>query len=266
MNRKERRAAIDFNLRRMAPAREELARRQQYYQFDKDPLEFKMPPDLDRGLLEAMKREGLDKKYRFVWGGVVLVRDEAYGRSFTLARGSMDACMPDSRTGMTPKYLFRRQRQLKTHYYFNDQRKRVNVPRADMIPEDRISLVEYQWIDFGILRWFLEVRQTGAQLKDINFFSAGEDIPAEDWVTVSMLQTKNALYYQPDVDFVEVLRKREYQNRNADLKQVGAADAKAAANAREEREKQAEIAAKAEFDLLYDDIARRRGQIIGVPN
>ncbi len=234
--------------------------KQEYYCYDEHPLRFKYAPTLDRGLVDAMRQKGFDKNYRFVWGGVVLVRTEPNGASFELARGSRDG-LTEFNGIMVPKYIYMRTRQARGLFYIDDLNRRVVITNADLAPVGKIVQVDYRYVDFGILRWFFEYRADASTLIEARVYDSKSAVPNEEWVTISRLSTNNGLYYEPGMEMIDIIAKREWENNNRSLKEVGKELIAKLAKAREENERKEELAAKAEFDRLHSDVENRIGQV-----
>lgn len=245
----------DFLERCAAEPASRLGQLQRYYIYDSEPLRFKKEPELNRDLVKAMKREGLDRDYRFTWGGVVIVREEPNGKKYQIARGSKDACEVLPNGMLLPRYLFRRCRQARGVYYFNDLNQRVAVLKPELVPPGKIALVDYRYVDFGVLKWHLETRASGQTLIEAGVYSA-KDAPNEEWVCIGRLHS-DELYYEPGLEMIDVLKKREWENKNQSLKDVAKQTMTALAKSRAEREVQEAEAEEKEFNQLYDDVERR---------
>lgn len=255
MNELERQAAINFHLRQAQQDMPGLTEEQQYYEYASRPFRFKTPPVLNRELQEAMQREGLDNDYRFIWGGVVLVRDEPNSPKYQIARGSIDACEPINGT-MMPKHIFQRVTQARGLFYRNGLGQKVCVARAELAPPDKAVEIEYKFVDLGILRWYVETRLNGQQLVESGYYRDDEPVPADEWVCIGQIHSQGR-YYAPGLEWIDLLKKRVWENENRPLKDVAREMMKKFKRARANREKQEAIEAKKEFDQLFDDVVRR---------
>lgn len=232
-----------------------LRRKQQYYVYSERPYRFKEPPELSRELLTALKRERLDKTYRFVWGGVVVVREQPNADTFTIARGHKTACHDVGGIFM-PKYIFARARQARGYYYINDLQQKVAVTREEFVPPGKLALVDYRYVDFGLLRWFLEQRTNADTLIKTRVYDPKEHVPESEWLCIMPLETRNGLYYEPGLEMIDVLKKREWENESADLRQVAAAQIARNEKARLEEARKEDEQGHKDFDLVYRDATR----------
>jgi len=233
-----------------------LKRKQAYYIYGERPYRFKEAPALDRDLVNALKHEQLDKTYRFVWGGVVLVREEENSDSYVIARGDKTA-IADYNGLMMPKYIFARARQAKGYCYFNDLNQKVDVTRQELVPPGRVCRVDYRYVDFGMLKWFLEQRIPATELITARVYDPHEKVPEHEWTCIMPLATKAGLYYEPGLEMIEILKQREWENRNADLNAVALTNIERQLKASEESENAQDVADKKEFDLLFADVMAR---------
>lgn len=230
--------------------------KQDYYQYVGRPIRMKEAPTLDKGLVDAMKRERLVRAYRFVWGGVVLVREEPNSPGFTIARGHRNACH-DVNGVFMPKYIYQRARQARGYFYYNDLNQKVCTPREEFIPPDKLARVDYRYVDFGILKWHLEQRANAETLINSGVYDARENVPESEWTCVMVLKSKAGLYYEPGLEMIEVLQKREWENRNMSLKDIAAGMMQRTAKARLEKEETEDKADKKEWDQLYADVEKK---------
>lgn len=244
---------IDLYTRVAAGPTDPLKQKQAYYIYDERPYRFKQPPVLNRDLVDAMKREQLDKTYRFVWGGVVVVREEENSDSYIIARGDKTA-MADYDGLMMPKYIFARARQARGYCYFNDLNQKVAVTRQELVPPGRMCLVDYRYIDFGMLKWFLEFRSSASDLLAAHVYDPKEQVPEHEWTCIMPLATEAGLYYEPGVEMIEILRQREWENRNADLNALALTNIERQLKTRSESDESQEAADKAEFYQLFADV------------
>ena len=232
-----------------------LKQKQDYYVYSERPYRMKEAPRLNHELEQALKRERLDKTYRFVWGGVVVVREEPNAPDFTIARGDRSACHSVAGVFM-PKYIYARSRQARGYYYTDDLGRKIPTLREELVPPGRLALVDYRYTDFGILRWFLEQRTKAQDLIDAGVYDPKEQVPESEWVCIMPLETKLGLYYEPGLEMIEILQQREYENRNANLKNVAAAQMQRLAKARLEKEEAEDKQGAKDFDLVYRDAVR----------
>lgn len=229
--------------------------KQDYYIYDTRPYRMKHPPKLNPELVQALKNEKLDKLYRFVWGGVVIVRETENSDFFTIPRGDRNATHVVNGV-VLPRYPFARAQQARGFYYTDALNHKVCVTREEFIPKEYTARVDYRYVDFGVLKWHLEQRTDAEQLIQSGVYDAKEQVPNDQWVCLLALETKNHRYYEPGLEMIEVLQKREWQNRNVDLRQVAALEMERMEKARLARAAKDEEAGDAEFDLLFDDVVR----------
>lgn len=264
-----------------------LKEKQEYYQYRERPLRFKTAPVLDATLRAALRQEQLDRAYRFVWGGVVIVREEPNSIGYSLARGSMDGCqfvpvtMPrvkqvneegplvqhEVRQILMPKYIHERARQARSFCYYDDLNRKISVAREELIPVGRLSRIDYRYVDFGRLYWHLEVRANAEELINARVYNAQDDVPEEDWTCIMVLKTKKSLYYEPGLEMIEVLQRREWENRNENLKDVARVMMQQRAKRDLERDLAEAAAETKQFNELFDDVARNveRGRKYSIP-
>lgn len=248
-------AEIDRINRRLAGSKDPQRSKEDYYIYDTRPYRMKDAPTLNPELALALRNERLDKKFRFVWGGVVLVREEENSDFYTIARGDKTA-IRECNGVMMPKYIYARALQARGYCYYDDLNRKVAVTREEFIPAGRISRVDYRYVDFGILRWFLERRSTGQELVDARLYDPKERVPEHEWVCVMKLETKAGYYYEPGLEMIEVLQKREWEDKHADLEELAVQQMVRDEEARIAAEEADEAAGAKEFDLVYQDALR----------
>lgn len=230
--------------------------KQEYYCYNSRPYRMKTPPKLGANLAQALKRERLDKTYRFVWAGVVIVREEPNSDFFTIARGDRNATHVVNKV-VLPKYPWARATQARGFFYYNDLSQKICTQREEFVPKDRVARVDYRYVDFGILKWMLEQRIDGAELVKARVYDAKEDVPESQWICVMPLETTNGLYYEPGVEMIEVLQKREWENRNRNLKEVAREEMQRMAKAQLASEEADDEAGSNQFNQVFDDVMRR---------
>lgn len=238
-----------------------LKKKQDYYRYDARPWRFKDAPVLDRALVDVMKAERLDRVYRFVWGGVVIVREEENSKILTIARGDKNAChyVKDEKTGdmvLLPKYAFGRAMQARGYYYIDDLGRKICTKREELIPAEYTSRIDMRYVDFGQLHWYLEARITGEDLVNSRVYNKDEAVPESEWICLMPLKAKNGLYYEPGLEMIEVMQQREAENRNGDMNKIAEAGIERDERARIAREKADDAAGKKEFNAIFDDVMK----------
>lgn len=237
--------------------RSTLAEKQAYYRFSEHPFRFKDAPVLAKPVVDAMRIHKLDRAYRFVWGGLVLVREEPNSTQFTIARGSR-AAGHDVHGTFLPKYLYVRAQQARGYCYYDSLNRKISgFTRESLVPKEYLARVDYRYVDFGMLYWFLEQRANAQDLIKAKIYDRSEQVPESEWVCVMRMETKQGRYYEPGLELIPVLQKREWENRNADLKDVAQEMMQRTAKDRMMKEYKENLAGKKEFDTLFDDIWRR---------
>lgn len=268
-----------------------LKEKQAYYQYDERPLRMKAVPDLNRDLVQAMKREHLNRAYRLVWGGAVIVREEPNSIAYTIARGgpesletvqvtmpayekvgalvgSSQLVAPEVRAIVMPKYIHERARQARGYYYHDATGTKICTTREELIPKEYLTRIDYRYVDFGRLYWHLEMRTNADTLIDAQLYDKRDKVPEGAWECVMVLKAKNGLYYEPGLEMIEVLQQRESENRNENLKDVARRRILRQWKSRLEQEAADEQKADTEFDLFYNDLERevRKGKRFAFPN
>lgn len=220
-----------------------LSERQEHFRYGSIASEWKFlePPTLDSSILEAMRREGLDEQYRIIWGGVAIYRTNPKSFSGEI-KGDERATEVNSHSRrLQPTYLYGRAKQtLREVWVYKDGLGReVETENRDLIPAGYVcrQKKEYVYIEFGVLRWHVEAYCNGA------------------WHWIQTIEADEGLYLDADSSIVHVLRKREHENRNEDLKEVVKRDREYRAKVRRDREaleekKKREMAAQMTKDAL----------------
>jgi hypothetical protein len=198
------------------------------------------PPALGHGVEEATRREGLDRVYRIVWGGVCILRDDPASPSGEI-KGDRRAVEVDPHTGrLQPTYLYGRARQIKSEWwcYEDSFGRKVRCARPDLIPPGYMvwQETEYVYAEYGILRWHVE------------YLCGGE------WHWIQTVEDEEGRYCDADLSLVRVLREREYQNRNEDLKQIVARDREYRSRIRRDREELEERKKRERVDEMVKDL------------
>lgn len=241
--------------------------KQEYYRYGEQPYRMKDTPALNSALEAAMREHGLDQQFRFIFGGVVIVREEENSETFTIARGTSDACHVLNGI-VLPKYPYVRARQARGYCYLDDLGRKVSgFTNESFVPPGRIARVDYRYVDFGKLLWYLEERTTAAVLVDTKVYGKNDEVPDVEWECRMALKTRDELYYEPGLEMIDVLKQRVWENQNARLKDVAASMLERNANLREEEEAASDEAAKKEFDDLYAQISRQveKGTVYNIP-
>lgn len=244
-----------------------LQQKQDYFTYGPNNYRIKTAPELDRDLAQALIREELDKSYRFTWGGVVIVREGPERDAPYTIRGDKNACH-EIAGRLEPKWIYVRAKQARGVFYLDGVGAKITTTRPELVPEGYIAQVDYRYVDFGQLRWYLEQRVSGDVLVDTKIYDPHESVPEHEWITLMCLNTKLGLYYEPGLEMIDVLKKREWQNRNADLHDVGRAQRERNANARDEAEEAENQQGANNFGVLYNDVLRNveRQTAYSIPN
>lgn len=236
-----------------------LKEKQEYYRYGDSGITYKIAPPLPDDVAQAMRDEGLDQKYRILWLGCAVVRQRENDPN-PVIRGDRRACeVAMRRIGgrlvpwLQPKKLYMRTRQPQGFKYEDSLGVMQSVKRPDLLPDGVIAKADYLWIDYGALEWRIEQRNTGEELAAINLFKKDE-VPAESWRSILTIRSRDGFYQEPSMEHVEILRKREWQNRNANLDEVVKADVETRSQLLEEQQAQFEAAERRELDVIADDL------------
>lgn len=224
-----------------------LEKKQAYYTYA-GGYQYKQPPTLDSSVLKAMREFGVDEHgdplWRFLWAGVAVVRTHPDDQHPTI-RGDRAATKVELGR-VTPRYLHVRAKSPVWLCYQTDEGHTARVKREDQVPVGKLSWWEYEYVEFGKLRWFLERKLTPEQLIEAGVYAGREVPPQGDYFCLSdgPIETAEGLYYEPTMEDVERLREHLYDERHeshADLMR-GRAERRAAAEEQQEADSLDEMA------------------------
>lgn len=226
---------------------------QNYYTYAAHAWEYKQPPRLDNELRREIERLG----FRLTWGGTALVRPQP-NEIDALVRGSLEATkyLPNGRLALRWE---KGKRKNPVAWVFNDPEtgKERRVQRTEDIPKGVLCWDEWEYVDFGELRWFLEKRLTPEQAiqagihTERSIVAEAEHYPFDHPnnparhvffpLPNGMLQTAAGQYYEPDRQIVEMCRASVWEMNNEDTAALARRDMEIIAQQRQDAEaKQAE--------------------------
>lgn len=220
-----------------------LSDKQDYFKYGTEKWSYKQPPSLDDSLVQGMKREGFDKNYRVIWGGVAIYRTEAETLTGEIRGDRRATRINEDNQRLQPSYLFGRARQPVKEWccYSDDDGHKVRTTVENLVPPGKFIRweMDFQYVEYGILNWFLEYLYEG------------------EWHCLKRLETPEGLYYEPDVRTLEMIRKREYENENEDLNEVAERERLIMAKISQERAAIEERKKRAMIDAMVADQLRR---------
>lgn len=163
-----------------------------------------------------------DNRLRLVWGGTQ--KKNGYKQT---ANGSQEAQV------LSYKDIISERKILKGYEYKNDQNKVVFVNRADDAPSGVIVSAVYEYLEFGLLRWVLERKYTvqelvEEQMRPDPLTEEGRNYgrkqmmrtiaptnPRGEYFRIRALETPDGLYCEPTEQWYDLVRKAEFESRNA---------------------------------------------------
>ncbi len=257
---------------------------QDYYEYSESGWTIKRAPRLDSEIVEAMNRFGRSDDgrplWRFNWGGAAIIRDEPFADEGRVTSDCVEATqiVHNSKT-MRPmralRYLKGRRMAAVNLCYKNraGRVKRVKGERA--VPKwVKVTWWEYEYVDFGVPRWYLERLLTAEQLvaaglydhHDIYLPRQGDYIPIMKRETTTgtvesvPVEDNDGRYFQPDMRYVELVREHVYEEENVRLPdllaEMRAKRERLRARAEEERELR-------EFNEVLDMVSETLREPVG---
>jgi len=220
-----------------------LEEKQAYYTYAASGFVYKQPPALDSGLVEEMNRFGQDDYgdplWRFLWAGVAVIRTHP-GDERPAVRGDR-AGTKVSAGRVTPRYLHVRAKSPVWLCYETDAGETARVKREDQVPQGKLTWWEYEYVEFGKLRFYLERKLTPEQLVAVGVYAEDDpDIPAKgDYFCISRgpIETADGLYYEPTFEYVDSIRKHLYEELSETPSHLLLLDRLKEMNATDERER-----------------------------
>jgi hypothetical protein len=197
-----------------------LEEKQAYFQYGESGWTYKQPPRLDPSLVKEMERFGADEYgdplYRFLWGGVAVVRQEEDGVPYV--RGDRAATKINNGR-LQPRYLFARAKQPTVLCYRNRKGKVVPVKRKSQVPKHYVAFWQVQYVDFGQLFWYLERKLTPTQLVEANYYLPNDPkIPARgDYVCIHRVEAPGGIYFEPTEEYLSAVREYLREENNESL-------------------------------------------------
>lgn len=247
---------------------------QYYYRYglDYSTWEPKHQPSLPREVAEAMKREHLDDKYRFLFMGVAVVRssekdphpvvigDPRATHVVTMPMGILQgdgSVVQEYIPWLTAYRFFGRVKRIDYWYWLDDDGARHKGSRADQLiaPPGKPILRQDKFIDFGHLQWELQIKASANDLEESGLYAPGK-APGFEWQTIQTFRSPEGWYLEPDVRDVEPLVKQEWENRNAHLPDVVAKSVAARIKRYREFEAEQQSKAKEEWDAFAAQVIR----------
>lgn len=157
-----------------------------------------------------------DPRLRIVWGGTEKKR--GYAQTPTGSVPVMTIKYP----GPIPKA-----RKLKSYCYFTGPNQKAHVARIDLVPEGKMAIPEYEYLELGMLRWIFERKFTPSELvaaglrpdprteqgKNYGYRGGRRYIapmePKGEYVGLYPLTTPDGLYWEPVEAWFESLAKTQ---------------------------------------------------------
>lgn len=238
--------------------------KEQYYSYTRSGPVYKQPPVLDSGITDAIERVGKDEfgdpLYRLIWGGVAIVRTDP-NASDGEVRGDRNACVV--RKGrLQPLYPSFRVQHPKSLCYKDDLGRTVRTTRLEFIPLGKMPWWEYEYIDYGMLYWFLERKISAKELVAIGLYSAkGSNVPSHgEYICILKLE-KEGKYLEPDASWVSVVGSHIWEGTNMALSDLQREDREARDRAMAIQEVKDDIDARIEFDEAVDDLMLGKAKV-----
>lgn len=234
--------------------------RREYYRYGASGWTYKQPPVLAPEVVNEMKRLGLDRNYRFVWAGVAVIRDEPNSTAPEVRGDRAATWIVNGR--LEPKWLHVKARQPKYLCYRDERGHVCRTTRPELIPPGRLTWWEFHYVEYGKLLWMVEYRADPEVLIATNA-AHKDEVEIDGWTWIQTLETAETdehaegLYYEPDVTNVHMLAEREFENRNANLKEVAKRDSKFRAARRAEKDEKINDRAWKEFNEMWDETEQR---------
>lgn len=257
--------------------------KEEYYRYGigKDTWDIKEPDVLPGDVVEMMKREKVDDRFRFVWMGAGVLRTDEFDVQ-PVVIGDRAAChyvkmqvgfqapsnlitdqpavvTPRIINWLQPKDLFVRVKKEKFWYWTDDEGNIHQAPRPDdlVAPPGVLAQRFDVMIELGHLVWQLQYRLTGEQLVAGHFYSPA-NAANEYWHTIKTFRSATHGYLQPTCEDVEnMILKREHETRHlstAEMRELIKANALAEHKRGLEARAAQEAEAKAAFDAMAQDI------------
>lgn len=240
---------------------ERLEQQQEYYQYGPGGWFFHEPPQLDETLCRELEQTGGrdrfgDPLYRLNWGGVAVIRTDPQDERPVVRGGREGTKINGGR--IEPRYLFVQMQQAKSLCYKNDDSQTIRVAHASQVPPRALTWWEYEYVEYGQLRWFLERKLMPEQLVEAGIYQPDDPLlPARgDYICLLKIETPDGLYYEPDRAYLEAVKLSFYQAQNESLAKLHEMDAAGRARLAEEQAGQKRKREHAEFKQMTDDVIR----------
>lgn len=190
-----------------------LKEKQKYYEYGLEGWDYKQPPSLDPALLKELDRVGRGQ-FRLLWAGIALVRPSAQ-HPYPTIRGNADATKiiqfkddlgrPCSQ--LIPRYPAGGRIYSRRWHYKDKDGHAVRAARADEVPEGVLADLEADYVQYGVLRWYLERYLTADQLVETGRYTKNSPHipPKGDYIFQLKVQTPDELYYEPDSGWLQAI-------------------------------------------------------------
>jgi hypothetical protein len=194
-----------------------LKEKQAYYEYGPPSgWAYKQPPTLDQSLHHALSKVG-GGVWKFIWCGAAIVRTdprEPMGRIF----GDPDATKIEGGR-LKLRQFYGRQRHPRWLCYINDEMKLVRVGREDQVPKGKLTWWEYEYVEYGVLRWFLGRKLTPEQLVACREYSRA-DVPREGSYLIKEAYQDAGKYSEPTLQDVERVREHLHEETTMSLNEL----------------------------------------------
>lgn len=240
-----------------------LEQKQKYYDYNGE-FYYRQPPRLDNCVIRELR--DIDPDYRLIFGGVAVIRkNENDERPYI--RGDERATKINLGR-IQPRYIEIKIQQAKALCYRHKKGHIVRVAREDQVPNGKHCWWESQFVDYGRPRWFLERKLSPEQLVAAGIYHEKDvTLPREgDWVWRLTVETPDGRYWEPDRDWLQMIRKHVWEMNNERLSDLLIRDLEA-----HEKRELIQQSEKAERDaVIMEDIVSRalrapRNRIILLP-
>lgn len=250
-----------------------LKEKQEYYRYGpQGQWKIKDQPTLDPEITRELKVTGLERKYRFVFEGVGIIRTEAFDLNPVIV-GDPRAChyvlanigwkdgpegmqVPNIVPWLEPKKQFVCARQRDHQFYLDDEDHPVKVSRPEFAPPGKIVQQKDRFVSLGRLLWRIEQLFSGEMLVEAGVYKHTDIVPPWEWRSIETIKTPNGLYADPSFFHVNRLKEMDDEDRNAHLSDVVRRNVAQRIRLQEEREAEEERQARAE----WNDYAERERQ------
>jgi len=202
-----------------------LEEKQSYYEYGRERV-FKLPPRLDPVIEKELLRFGRDENgdplWRFCWGGACIIRSSPSAPWGTI-RGNLDATRVD-KGRLVLRYLDPPKMMSPIALCFKQGKKIKRVKRESDVPKGAMSWWEYEYTDFGHLRWFLERKLTAAQLVEAKVFLPDDPYLPRQGEYISIMdrpiETPDGKYFEPTMAYLEVIAEHLVEEQTESMRDL----------------------------------------------